>query len=259
VGYSGRVNTNTYRTAFITGASSGLGHGLTRWFSARGVKVYAAARRLEQLEALAEQCRRDGGQVEPVALDVSDPDRTLQVMRELDDASGGFDLVIANAGIGPVTNARRLDWADVDQTIRVNVLGAAATLSAVLPQMVKRGRGHLVGMSSLAGFRGLPKSAAYSASKAFLTTYLEGLRVDLRKTPVKVTVLNPGFIRTELSTKHKAERPFMMELDEAVDRMAQAIVQGDPVLSFPWALAAPLWLGKLLPARMWDAAAKRLG
>ncbi|HSP78973.1 MAG TPA: SDR family NAD(P)-dependent oxidoreductase, partial [Myxococcaceae bacterium] len=148
-----------YRTALVTGASSGMGRGLALWFARKGVKVYAAARRHDNLVALADQARASGATIEPVELDVADPEATLARIRELDEACGGLDLVIANAGVGRETNARRLEWERVKQLLDVNVTGAAATLCAVLPRMVERDRGHLVGVASLAGWRGLARNA----------------------------------------------------------------------------------------------------
>jgi len=201
----------SYRTALVTGASSGLGRGLALWFARRGVKVYAAARRLENLEALANEARAANALIEPVELDVSDADHTLARIRELDAACGGLELIIANAGFGQETSGKRIKWDTVKRIIDVNVTGAAATLSAVLPQMVERKRGHVVGVASLAAFRGLPRNAAYSASKAFLSTFMESLRVDLRGTGVHVTCLYPGFVKSEMTAQNKFQMPFLLE------------------------------------------------
>jgi NADP-dependent 3-hydroxy acid dehydrogenase YdfG len=246
----------TVRSALITGASSGIGHGLAQWFASRDVQVYAAARRLPQLEQLA---ATNPARITPVQLDVADRDATVQRVRELDVECGGLDLVIANAGVGPLTDGRQLDWSDVANVIDVNVAGAAATVSAVLPRMVERGRGQVVGISSIAAARGLPKGAAYSASKAFLTTYLEGLRVDLGGTGVVVTTVSPGFVRTP-STEHATHpMPFILELDDAVERIGRGIERGAPAISFPWPLVASTGLMKLLPRRLYEAIARRMG
>lgn len=244
-----------YKTALITGASSGLGRGLTAWFAARGVKVYGAARRVDEVAALAHEQKTS---IVPVQLDVADPAATLRRVRELDEECGGLDLVIANAGIGRDTYAPKLSWRDIEEVIQVNVTGAAATLTAALAPMVERDRGHLVGISSIAAGRGLPRSAAYSASKAFLSTFLEGLRVDLKPTGVKVTTIEPGFVRTPLTEKNAKHLPFILEADDAVERMGEAILRGESTFAFPWQLSTAMGLARLLPNGVWDAAGQKL-
>ena len=145
----------SYQNALITGASSGMGRGLAIWFAKKGVTVYAAARRTAELEKLRDECKDFTGKVIPMALDVSDGDRTFERVKKLDEESGGLDLVIANAGVAGETYGKRIDWPTIKRMIDVNVTGAAATLTAPLSAMVKRGKGQLVGISSLAAFNGL--------------------------------------------------------------------------------------------------------
>jgi short-subunit dehydrogenase len=247
-----------YKTALITGASSGLGYGLALWFAKRGTRVFAAARRTRHLQACAEEARGAGGTVEPVELDVSRTDETMEQLRRLDADCGGLDLVVANAGVGLDTDGQRFEWERVKQVLDVNVMGAAATLSAVLPRMVERQRGHLVGVSSIAGFRGLPRNAAYSGSKAFLTTFMESLRVDLHGTGVRVTCIHPGFVRTEMTAPHTHPMPFIMDIPEAAERMGRAIVRGQPVFSFPWQTRAAMGVAQALPNAVFDPLLRRL-
>ena len=244
----------SYRTALVTGASSGLGRGLALWFARRGVKVYAAARRRENLEALADEARAAGAHIEPVELDVADEEATLARIRELDTACGGLDLVIANAGFGKETNGKRIKWETVKQIIDVNVTGAAATLCAVVPQMVERKRGQVVGVASMAAFRGLPRNAAYSASKAFLHAFMESLRVVLQGSGVKVTCLYSGFVKSEMTAQNKFDMPFLLETEEAVELMGKAIVRGEAQYAFPWQMATVMGLVKRLPNALFDRA-----
>ncbi|QRK13149.1 SDR family NAD(P)-dependent oxidoreductase [Archangium violaceum] len=246
-----------YRTALVTGASSGLGRGLALWFARRGVKVYAAARRRENLEALANEARAAGAHIEPVELDVADADATLARIRELDAACGGLELIIANAGFGQESSGKRINWDTVKKTIDVNVTGAAATLCAVLPQMVERKRGHIVGIASLAAWRGLKRQAAYSASKAFLSTFMESLRVDLKATGVRVTCIYPGFVKSEMTAQNKA-MPFLLETEEAVEMMGKAILRGEAEYAFPWQTASLMGVMKVMPNALFDAAMRRL-
>ena len=247
-----------YRTALVTGASSGLGRGLALWFARHGVRVYAAARRREHLASLADEARAANGHLEPVELDVAQAQSTLTRIRELDAACDGLDLVIANAGFGQETSGKRIKWETVQRTIDVNVTGAAATLCAALPQMVERKRGHLVGVASLAAFRGLPRQAPYSASKAFLSTFLESLRVDLQGTGVRVTCIYPGFVKSEMTSRNKHPMPFLLETDKAVELMAAAIGRGDAQYAFPWQMSGVMGVVKRLPNPLFDAVARRV-
>jgi short-subunit dehydrogenase len=247
-----------YRTALITGASSGLGYGLALWFAKRGTRVFAAARRTQHLQACAEEARVTGGTVEPVEMDVSRTDETMERIQRIDADCGGLDLVVANAGVGLDTDGKHFEWERAKKVLDVNVMGAAATLSAVLPQMVERKRGHLVGVSSIAAFRGLPHNAAYSGSKAFLTTFMESLRVDLKGTGVHVTCIHPGFVRTEMTAPHTHPMPFMLEIQEAAERMGRAIVRGQPVFSFPWQTRAAMGVAQALPNAVFDPLMRRL-
>lgn len=244
-----------YRHALVTGASSGIGRALTKALAARGVRVFAAARRKELLEGLRDELGSD--QVVPLVLDVTEPEATREAIARADEGCGGLDLVVANAGIGPHTPAQRLRWKDVEDVVRVNVLGAAATLTAVLGPMVERRRGHLVGISSLAGYRGLPGFAAYSGSKAFLSTFLESLRLDLRRKGVKVTTVSPGFVRTEINLQRRAPMPMAVEVDDAAERIASAIYRGARSYAFPWPMALATGFARTLPDFLYDASVGR--
>lgn len=228
----------TYRNVLITGASAGIGRALSLWFASRGATVHAAARREEQLMTLRDEARGQGGAVEPFPLDVSRGDQTVEAIRALDAKVGGLDLVVANAGVGEETPAHRMDWKKIEPILQVNVLGATATLTAVLPAMIERRRGHLVGISSLAAFLAWPRMTAYGASKAFLTHFLAGLRLEVKGRGVKVTTIHPGFVKSEMTAKNKFKMPFLMEPDAAAARIGEAILRGDEVCSFPWQMAA---------------------
>lgn len=240
------------RIAWISGASSGIGAELARQLAARGTKVVLSARRRELLEEVAASIRAAGGRARVEPLDVSDPEATVEALRRLDDELGGIDLVIANAGVGNSRRAVELGWEDCAPTIAINVDGAVASLLALLPRMVERGHGHLVGISSLAGYRGMPASAAYSASKAFLITFLESLRVDLRGTGVFVTDVRPGFVRTPMTDANRFHMPFLMDVRDAAARVVDGIERRKAVVTFPWRLAALAQLARFVPTWLWD-------
>jgi short-subunit dehydrogenase len=242
-------------TAFITGASSGIGHGLALALARRGMHVIAAARRRDRLDQLVHTITGGGGSAEALVLDVADGDATYRAVRAADERRG-LDMVVANAGVAGITPAKKLDWSRVRAILDTNVVGAAATLSAAVPGMVARGRGHLVAIASVAGFRGLPRFAAYSASKAALITFCESLRIDLHGSGVGVTTVCPGYVNTELLTPGK-KHPFLVEVDDAVARILAAVDAGDAVCTFPAPTAAGMRAAQLLPRPLYEFLATR--
>ncbi|HEY8212446.1 MAG TPA: SDR family NAD(P)-dependent oxidoreductase [Myxococcaceae bacterium] len=247
-----------YENALITGATSGIGRGLAAWFARRGTRVWACGRREAELGALRDEVARAGGRLEVVAMDVSRAQETIQRIQEIDRGCGGLDLVIANAGIGTATPAKKIQWADVEQMIGVNVTGAAATLTAALPGMVERNRGHLVGITSIAAYRGLSRMAGYCASKAYLATFCESLRVDLARTKVRVSRIHPGYVKSEMTAKNPFKMPFLMETDAAVEGIGRAILRETREFVIPWQWRPTMSAVRMLPNAAWDVAARRL-
>jgi NADP-dependent 3-hydroxy acid dehydrogenase YdfG len=249
------MNPPPWKTALVTGASSGLGRGLALWLTRRGVRVWAAGRRTEQLEALrAEACEL----MTPLRMDVADAATTYQQVRALDVEAGGLDLVIANAGVGEKVDVRAPDFSRVNQMIQVNVAGASATLCAAVPGMIERRRGHLAGISSLAGVLAFPSSAAYCASKAYLRMFLDSLRLDVTRHGISVTSILPGFVRSEMTDKNDPRQmPFLMETADAIELMGQALLRRDQQLLYPWQSATMVRLGSALPTRLWHRLAAK--
>lgn len=228
---------DSFSSVFITGASSGIGRGLALHYARAGAKVHAAARRTDELSRLAEEA--PPGSIVRVPLDVQDADALVEAIHEAEQASGGaLDLVIANAGVGKPTPARKMDWSAVKWILEVNTTAACVTVAAALPKMVERNAGHVVMMSSLAAFRGMPGNAAYCASKAAVATFMESVRVDLQPTRVRATTIYPGFVKTALTAKNKFPMPFLMELDRAVEVMTRGIARGAKTIAYPLPMVA---------------------
>jgi short-subunit dehydrogenase len=244
------------RTALVTGASSGIGAALCKLLARQRITVALAARREDALRSLAEEIQAEGGSASVHPIDVANPEATVAAIQAADDALGGLDLVVANAGIGKGLWSGKLTWDDCADIVAVNVSGATATLCAVLPRMVERRRGHLVGVSSIAAYRGLPKFAPYSASKAFLSTFLEGLRVDLRGTGVSVTDVRPGYVRTAM-TAENSSMAFSITAEDAAERIWKAIRGRSSVVTFPLPMAAGAHFMAALPNPLFDRMMKR--
>src|SRR5690606_34609982 len=155
----------------------------------------------------------------------------------------------------PYTTLFRSDV--VEKVIDINLMGAVNSIAAVMPEMLERGSGHLVAVSSLAGFRGLPRSAAYSASKAAMTAYFESIRLDVQHRGIDVSIIQPGFIKTPLTSGRKNKMPYLMELEPAVAKLAAAIEKKKKFAAFPWQLALLVKAGRLFPAWLYDRIAGR--
>ncbi len=235
---------------FITGASSGIGESLARHYAAADSAVGLAARRQDLLENLA---KRLPGGAATYALDVTDTAALQAAATDFIARFGLPDIVIANAGISVGTSGGEIaDSAKLQRLLQVNVVGMAASLAAFAPAMKSAGRGTLVGISSVAGFRGLPGSGAYSASKAAATTWLESLRVELAGSGVAVVTICPGFIDTPMTQVNRYRMPFLMSSDEAARRFARAIEAKRRIAVIPWQMAVVGSLLRALPAWAYD-------
>jgi short-subunit dehydrogenase len=241
----------------ITGASSGIGRGLAIELARRGASLVLIARREDLLSEIADQITANNGRALSLPADVNDAGFVRKQADRFRGEVGPIDVLIANAGIGDPSHAVQLQPAQVANVINVNLLGAVNSVTAVLPEMAERRTGQLVAISSLAAYRGLPKSAAYCASKAALSCFFESLRIDLMNSGVGVTIIHPGFIKTSLTAGRHAKMPYLMELDYAVNKIIQAIEKRRKTYAFPWQLASIVRLGMVMPTFMYDRIAVR--
>ena len=243
--------------AAITGASSGIGEALARQLAEQGLRVGLTARRVDRLETLATSIREAGGIASVAPADAADPDDTLAALAKIAIDLGPIDLLVANAGLGLKTPAHCFSARDVDRMVRVNFTGAAAAIEAVLPSMIERKAGHLVGISSLAAFRGMPGASAYAGTKAGLSTLLEALRPELRGLGIAVTTVHPGFVRTAMTADQLNPKPLMIDPDRAAQIIVRGIAGRRSRVDFPWRLATLLRLAQLLPDAVYDRLAER--
>jgi short-subunit dehydrogenase len=247
------------KVVLITGASSGIGRGLALELARRGAKLGLIARRSELLQEISGEISAENRSADLLLLplDVQDANAMRAAGLRLSSTFGHVDILIANAGTGVTNSAAEFDAAKLSWVINVNVIGAANSVAAVLPEMVARGTGHLVVISSLAAYRGLPKSAAYCASKAAVSAMFESLRLDLGPRGIDVTIIHPGFIKTALTAGRKARLPWLMEVDEAANKILGAIEKRKKSYAFPWQLAALVRLGMIMPNSMYDWLSRR--
>ena len=244
--------TSNGKVILITGASSGLGAGMAREFAAMGYNLALCARRQERLEQLKTELEQQHGvEVAIKTLDVNDYDQVFSVFREFAVHFGKLDRIIVNAGVGEGRRIGKGHFEINRKTAETNFIAALAQCEAGVEILRKQNFGHLVTMSSMSAMRGLPKHlSTYAASKAALAHLTEGIRAELIDTPIKVSTIFPGYIRTELN-ESAPKMPF--EVNEKVGSKALAIaIEKQPVKAYvpnwPW---KPLgFLMRTLPLRL---------
>jgi NAD(P)-dependent dehydrogenase (short-subunit alcohol dehydrogenase family) len=234
----------------ISGASSGIGMALAQHYLRQGAVIAAFARRSELLHTLSTQFPQ---QVHCYALDVRDAAAIQAAAHDFIAKAGVPDIVIANAGVsrGTLTEYAE-DIPAFQHVMDVNVMGMVKTFQPFIAPMREAGQGKLVGIASVAGFRGLPGSEAYSASKAAVISYLESLRVELRDNNIRVVTICPGYIKTPMTDINTYMMPFILEVDDAARRMARVIARGSSFAVVPWQMGLVGRLMKLLPNWLYD-------
>ena len=240
------------KVVLITGASSGIGRALAVELARRCAAVGLLARRQDLLQEVINAIEAHGGRAVALPADVTDANAVRVAVNALQSEFGPIDLLIANAGVGATTAARQLEPEGVARVFSVNVMGVVNSVTAVIPQMTERGRGQLAVISSLAAYRGLPKSAAYCASKAAISSLFESLRLDLQPQGIDVTIIHPGFIKTPLTAGRQAKLPFLLEVDDAARKIIGAIEKRKKSYAFPWQLAMIVRAGMIMPNSLYD-------
>jgi short-subunit dehydrogenase len=235
---------------FLTGASSGIGEALARHYAGRGATLGLVARRGELLEKLKASL---GVPAEIYERDVRDVAALASAARDFLGKHGVPDIVIANAGVsyGTLTEHEE-DAATFREVLDINVMGLVHTFHPFIEPMRARGHGTLAGIASVAGVRGLPGASAYSASKAAAINYLEALRLEMRRSGVKVSTICPGFIATPMTAKNPYPMPFIIAADDAARRIARAIDAGKGYAIIPWQMAIVGRILKILPTAIYD-------
>ena len=236
---------------FLTGASSGLGAALARRYAAQGAILGLVARRETELAALAASLAP--AKVAIYAADVRDVAAMTRAGADFVARFGAPDVVIGNAGISRGTLTEHAeDLPAFRNVLETNVLGLVHTFHPFIAAMTAAGGGALVGIASVAGFRGLPGSGAYCASKSAAITYLESLRVELRARGVAVLTICPGFIATPLTARNPYRMPFLIQADEAARQIARAIERRQRFRVVPPGMAALSVLLRALPRPLYD-------
>ncbi len=236
----------------------GIGRSVAFELASRGAITVLTARNEETLDEVRQEVTALGAQALVKPGDVTDLDRMKSIATEIESELGGVDILIANAGTHVLTQPENFDTAEYIDLMDINYGGTLRCMEAVLPSMLESKSGHIVGIASLAGLRGLPTAGAYSASKGAVINFLQSVRFDLQAHGIGVTIVNPGFVRTPLTDKNEFHMPFLIEPDKAARIICNAISRERKEVSFPFPFSWTIRLLRLLPHPLYNRIMKQV-
>jgi short-subunit dehydrogenase len=242
-------------TVWITGASSGIGRALALRLAREGRRVVASARGAAALDALAAEA---GPNLTALPLDTTDEKACENAVAWIEAETGPLGLVVLNAGTHEATPATSFAVAPFRRLVEINLMGTVNALAPALASMRARGTGHIAVVASVAGYGGLPTAAAYGATKAALINMCEALKPECDALGVKLQLVDPGFVRTPLTDRNTFPMPFLMELDDAVDRFVAGLASNRFEIVFPRRFALLLKFLNMLPYGLYFRVVKRI-
>lgn len=237
------------RRVWLLGASSGIGAALAQALARQGARLALSARRADALDEVARACAPAEAMTLP--LDVRDAAAVAAAEQAIVARWGGYDVVVLLAGHYQPRTVDEFELAAAREVLAVNIDGAYHLLAAVLPRLLAAGAGALVLVSSVAGYRGLPRSLVYGPSKAALNNLAEALHLELHARGVGVTLVNPGFVRTPLTAGNPFPMPALIEPEEAAERIVAGLARGAFEIHFPRRFTGVLKALALLPASLY--------
>ena len=234
----------------ITGATAGIGRALAQHYARPGNTLGLLGRRAAQLETLTTACVAQGATVAAAALDVRDESAMQAYAEAFITQAQGVDLVIANAGLSQPDHLASGQAATHSALFATNVIGVLNTLLPFIPQMIRQRQGQLVAIASVAGFRALPSSTTYAATKIAVRTLMEGYGWALRQHGIVTTTINPGFVVSEMTAGNQFYMPFLLPTDIAARKIARAIQRRRRRYTFPWPMALAAHLLPCVPGAL---------
>lgn len=240
-----------FKTIVITGASGGIGGALAESYAKPGITMGLLGRDVSRLENISIKCREKGASVYTASIDIRDQETLAEWLYGFDD-SNNIDLLIASAGITyPISRAMLHEPPEeLINIMNVNFSGTINSLNPVIDRMRERGMGHIAVLSSLSAYHGIPGFPAYSASKAALLNYLQGIRGRLAGAGIILTVICPGYIQTSMTAKLPGIKMMIMPVEKAAGIIKRGLERQKPLIAFPLLLRLGLWFLNILPIRM---------
>lgn len=243
-----------WKTAWVTGASTGIGREIALKLASGGVKVAVSARSADKLDKLADS----NVNMVAVPVDVTSRDDVAVAVQRILGEFGALDLAVLNAGVWQPMHASAYDAGAATRSMAVNYLGIAHALESLIPHMIGRREGQLALIASVAGYRGLPKAAAYAPSKAAVISLAEVLRLELARHGVTVSLINPGFVETPMTKVNNFPMPFILTPEDAAERIIKGLTKGNFEIAFPWQLVTVLKMLRAMPNAFYLRIAGRL-
>jgi short-subunit dehydrogenase len=232
-----------WRVVWITGASMGIGAAVAKQLAAQGVVVAMSARSADALNAMAAA----NSNLKSYSLDVTDDRAVADCFHRIEKDLGTIDLVIAGAGVYAPATSADFQIEAFKRMYEVNYLGVINVLAAILPVFRVRRAGHISWIASVAGYRGLPKSAAYGPTKAALINLAESIKPELEQDGIVVSVINPGFVKTPMTSVNDFPMPFIMDVEDAARLTIDGLRKGKFEVAYPGRFVAILKVARLLP------------
>lgn len=244
------------KVAWVTGAGKGIGRALCKRLAEDGWTVAASARTEADLRSLETEC--SDGAVHGFVLDVTDEAKTAITFDVIENRLGSIDLAIFNAGTHVPMPVEAFSVEAVRRLVETNLMGTVNGLAYVMPRFIGRQSGHIAVVASLAGYRGLPTSAAYGATKAGLINMCEALKPELERHGVRLSLINPGFVETPLTDKNEFPMPFLMPVDDAVAAIVAGLKGNAFEITFPWRFAILMKVLRILPDGLFFSVTRRM-
>tara|TARA_R110002110_G_scaffold85816_2_gene223526 strand:- start:115622 stop:116398 length:777 start_codon:yes stop_codon:yes gene_type:complete len=249
---------NSPGVAWVTGASRGIGYALALRLAQDGWRVAASARTAKDLNALAAAAASLAGEILPFVVDISEKAGPAVVLAEIEQTLGPVDWAILNAGTHEPVDGTAFDAQTVRHLVETNLMGTVHCLEPVIDRFVARGRGRIAVIASLAGYRGLPTASGYGATKAALINMCEALRPELLSKDVVLSVVTPGFVKTPLTERNSFPMPFLMDAENAAQRIVNGLATDQFEITFPRRFSYLMKLVRILPYWMFFALSRRL-
>ncbi len=236
------------KIAWITGGSSGIGAATAEKLAKQGWTVAITGTTQGKLDVV---CDKDPEFIKGYACDVTKPKKVIELIDQIEKDLGPIDMAVLNAGTYNGESVEEFTAANFKKHFDVNVIGVGNCLEPLLNKFLDRRNGHIAITSSVAGYRGLPQSISYSATKSALINLAESLAIELYKSNIKIQVICPGFVKTPLTDKNDFDMPMLMEVDVAADKLVEGLKSNSFEINFPWSFALMLKTLKFLPAKLY--------
>ncbi|GJQ63715.1 MAG: short-chain dehydrogenase [Melioribacteraceae bacterium] len=246
------------KNILITGASRGIGFGVVeKLLKEHNCNIATVSRKIDSLDELFSNARKGDRKFKAYSCDVTEKQSVAETYKNITSDFGEIDIAILNAGVGYLVTPETFNSEFAEKTFAVNFLGVIYFIEQLLPSMIERKSGIIAGVSSLADARGFSGSGFYCASKAALSTYLEGLRIELFSYGIKVITIKPGFVKTDMTDQNNFDMPFLMDIHKSADYIINGIKKEKREIAYPFATAFGSKLIRKLPDTFYEFLAKR--